>query len=135
MKRDSFFLAIFSVLVALLLWFYVQGAETPDYKKTFSDVPVEMQSLSASFSVIDGGENTVDITLLGKRSDLNKIRATDLQAYVDLSGVTQPGSYQEEIQVLVPQGTEFSKSFTKLAEVFIDQTVSISVPVSVELGE
>ena len=134
-RKDSFFAVLFSVLVALLLWFYVQDAEAPDYKKTFSDVPVQMQSLSSSFSVIDGGENTVDITLVGKRSDLNKIRSSDLEAYVDLSSVTQPGSYQQEIQVLVPRGTEFAGSFPKLAEVFVDQTISVSVPVSVEMGE
>ena len=34
-------LAIFlSVFVAFVLWFYVQDAESPDYKKTFTGVPV-----------------------------------------------------------------------------------------------
>lgn len=134
-KRDSFLVVLFSVFVAILLWFYVQDAEAPDYKKTFTDVPLEMQSLSSTFSVIDGGDSTVDITLVGKRSDLNKIQSSDLSAYVDLSSITQPGTYQEEIQVILPRGTEFGGSFPQLAEVFIDQTVSVSVPVYVELGE
>ena len=134
-KRESFFVILFSVFVAILLWFYVQDAEAPDYKKTFSDVSLEMQSLSSTFSVIDGGDSTVDITLVGKRSDLNKIQASDLSAYVDLSAITQPGTYQEEIQVLLPRGTEFAGSFPKLAEVFVDQTVSVTVPVFVEMGD
>ena len=39
-RRFSFIAILFSVLVALVLWFYVQEAEAPDYKKTFTDVAV-----------------------------------------------------------------------------------------------
>ncbi len=134
-RRFSFFVILFSLLVALILWFYVQEAEAPDYKKTFTDVAVEMQSLSSSFSVIEGGDNRVDITLTGKRSDLNKIKSSDLMAYLDLSNITQPGEYQPEIGVLVPKGTELSNCFPKIATVYIDQTVSVYVPLIVELGE
>jgi len=68
---------LFSVFAALILWFYVQEAESPDYKKTFSSVSVRVEELSSSFSVIGGGEITADITLVGKRSDLNKLKASD----------------------------------------------------------
>ncbi len=134
-RRFSFIAILFSLLVALILWFYVQEAETPDYKKTFNDVSVEMQSLSSSFSVIEGGDNRVDITLVGKRSDLNKIKSSDLMAYLDLSNITQPGEYQPEIGVLVPEGTELFKCFPQIATLYIDQTVSVFVPLVVELGE
>lgn len=130
----SFFAILFSVFAALLLWFYVQEAEAPDYKKTFSSVSVEMQSLSSSFSVISEKEITADITLIGKRSDLNKIKASDLEAYVDLSSLNQSGTYHSEINVLVPDGTELLECFPKVATIFVDQTVSVSVPVQVELG-
>ena len=63
-NQYSFFMILFSVFVALVLWFYVQETEAPDYKKTFSDVPVKMQSLSSSLSGIEGGENRVDVTLI-----------------------------------------------------------------------
>lgn len=134
-KHFSFFVILFSVFVAVILWFYVQDAEAPDYKKTFTDVSVEMQSLSDSFSVIDGGENRVDITLVGKRSDLNKIQSSDLTAYMDLSNITKPGEYQSEIGVLVPGGTELFECFPKIATLYIDQTISVSVPLTVELGK
>lgn len=134
-KRYSFLFAIFSVVVALTLWFYVQDAEAPDYKRTFTSVAVEMQSLSPSFSVIDGGENTVDVTLIGKKSDLNKLRASDLEAYVDLGGITQAGSFQVDVNILLPEGTELFECFPKTATMFVDQTVSLTVPVKVQLGE
>ena len=131
----SVLVAFFSVFVALVLWFYVQDAEAPDYKKTFSSVAVELQSLSSSFSVIDGVETKVDITLVGKRSDLNKIKSSDLEAYIDLSSIIQPGSYQNEVSVLVPEGTELSECFPHNVTLFVDQTVSKMVPVKVEMGQ
>lgn len=134
-KGQSFFVVLFSVFVALILWFYVQDAEAPDYKKTFTGVTAEMQSLSPSFSVISGGENSVDITLVGKRSDLNKIKSSDLEAYLDLSSVQKPGTYQPEYTVLLPEGTELFECYPKTATVFVDQTVSVFVPVVVEMGE
>ncbi len=134
-NKYSFFMILFSVFVALVLWFYVQEAEAPDYKKTFTDVTVKMQSLSSSFSVIEGGENRVDVTLIGKRSDLNKIKASDLEAYADLSQITQPGNYRADISVLVPKETELSSCFPQVATIFVDQTISVSIPVVVELGE
>ncbi len=133
-RSHSFLAILFSIFVALILWLYVQDAESPDYKKTFTSVEVSMQGLSSSFSVIEGGENTVDITLIGKRSDLNKLKSADLEAYIDLSSVIQPGSYQEEVSVLVPEGTELSSCFPQKATLFVDQTISKSVPVKVELG-
>jgi YbbR domain-containing protein len=134
-KGQSFFVVLFSVFVALVLWFYVQDAEAPDYKKTFTGVEAEMQSLSPSFSVISGGENSVDITLVGKRSDLNKIKSSDLEAYLDLSSVQKPGTYQPEYTVLLPEGTELLECYPQKATVFVDQTVSVFVPVVVEMGE
>ncbi len=134
-KGQSFFVVLFSVFVALILWFYVQDAEAPDYKKTFTGVQVEMQSLQSAFSVISGGENRVDVTLVGKRSDLNKIKASDLEAYLDLSSVQKPGTYQPEYSVLLPEGTELFECYPKKATVFVDQTVSVTVPIVVEMGE
>jgi len=130
--RFSFLVILFSVFVAVILWFYVQDAEAPDYKKTFTNIPVEMQSLSSSYSVITGGDNRVNITLVGKRSDLNKIKASDLMAYLDLSGATQSGEYP--IGVLVPEGTELFDCFPKAATLYIDQTISKSVDLEVEKG-
>ena len=133
--RFSLPVILLSVLLALALWFHVQDAEAPDYKKTFVGVPVEIQSLSSSFSVIQGGDSRVDITLVGKRSDLNKLKSSDLEAYLDLRDVTQSGDYQMEISVMAPENTELIECFPKAASLKIDQTISVSVPVLVEMGE
>jgi len=132
--RYSVLTILISFLAALLLWFFVQDAEAPDYKRTFTGVELELQSLSSSFSVIDGGESRVDITLVGKRSDLNKLKESDLVAYVDLSFITRPGTFDAPVGFLVPEGMEMASCFPQNVTLFVDQTVSKSVPVKVELG-
>lgn len=133
-RRHSFFAILFSVFVALILWFYVQGAGTSDYRKTFSAVNVFNLSLPEGLSVISGEGVTADITLSGKRSDLNKIKASDIDAYLDLSRVTQAGNYEFDINVMLPDGAAMEECFPKSVQVFIDETSSVAVPVSVELG-
>ncbi|MBR2616129.1 MAG: hypothetical protein IKC69_05570, partial [Clostridia bacterium] len=132
--RHSFLAIRFSIFVALVLWFYVQDAEAPDYTKTFTSIPVKIQSLSSSFSVLEGGGTAVDVTLIGKRSTLNKIKVSDLEAYLDLTNVNQSGHYEPEVSVMLPEGTELFDCFPKKASLFIDETVSAEVEVSVELG-
>ena len=133
-KHYSFFAILLSVLTALVLWFYVQDAESPDYKKTFPSIPVQIQSLSSGFSIIGVDELTVDITLVGKRGDLNKIKARDLETYVDLSSINRAGTYYLDVNVLVPEGTELADCFPRVAALYVDHTVSVSVPVKVDLG-
>ena len=125
---------LFSFFFAIALWFFVQEAESPTYTKYFSEVPVTLQELSGSFSVIEGGSPTVGVTLKGKRSDLNRLRSADLGAYIDMSSITTPGTYQFDIKVMSPEGTEVYDVFPKNAQMQIDQTLEITVPVKVELG-
>ena len=135
-KRSSHpILAILlSVSVAVVLWFYVQDAESPDYKKTFTGVSVELEGLASDLAVISGGETEVDITLQGKRTDLNRIKVSDLEAYLDLSTVTEAGVYEQSVSVLLPEGTLLDNVFPKTTSLFVDETTAIPVPVTVELG-
>ena len=57
-----------------------------------------------------------------------------MAAYLDLSSILEPGNYDPEIHVMLPEGTELVECFPKKATMFVDQTVSVSVPVEVELG-
>ena len=133
-SRHPVLAILLSVFVAVLLWFYVQDAESPDYKKTFTGVSVELDGLSSDLAVISGGETEVDITLSGKRADLNRIKVSDLEAFLDLSTVTEAGVYDQDVSVLLPEGTALYEVFPKTTSIFIDRTVSVSVPVTVSMG-
>lgn len=133
-SRHPILAILLSVFVAIILWVYVQDAESPDYKKTFTGVTVELEGLADDLSVISGGETEVDITLSGKRTDLNRIKVSDLEAYLDLSTVTEAGVYDQDVSVLLPEGTALYEVFPKTTSLYVDRTVAVSVPVTVSLG-
>jgi len=81
---------IFSFLIAMAIWLFVMGTEDGEYEKTITLVPVRIVGVSEleynnNMSVIAGYNNTVTVTLKGKRSDVNKYTQNDIYAYVDVS--------------------------------------------------
>ncbi len=134
-RKNSLPAILFSVLLAIVVWFFVQDAQSPNYTKTFSSVDVKIQSLSGGLSAITGEGVSCDVTLRGKRSDLNKIKASDLEAYLDLSQITRAGRYDMDVSVLLPEGAELSECFPQKVSVFVDETVAAAVPVRVLMGE
>ncbi|MBP5289253.1 MAG: hypothetical protein J6Z79_05200 [Clostridia bacterium] len=134
-SRHPILAILLSIFVAFLLWFYVQDAESPDYKKPFSGVSVKVEGLAEDLSVISGGETEVTITLRGKRTDLNRIKPDDLEAYISLAGITEPvKGYEASISALLPEGTELVDIFPKTTSLHVDRTVSMSFPLEVDLG-
>ena len=135
-RKGTVFAVILSVFLALILWFSVQDVQTADYTHTFDNVAVKIQSAQGGLSVIrGGGAFTCNVTLKGKRSTINKLKAADLEAVADLSTITAAGDYEVEISVLAPEGTEVSEVFPKKASVKLDETIVREVPVRLILGE
>ena len=134
-RKHTLLAIILSVVVAIVFWFFVQGVQSPDYSSPFSSVAVRIQSLPDGLSVISGDGAACDVTLTGKRSDLNKIRSSDLEAFLDLSTLTKAGQYEVEVSVLAPAGTTVSAVNPQKIVVWLDSTLSKEVPVEVDLGE
>lgn len=90
-RRDLVIL-IFSFLIAMSIWVFVKGTEDGEYEKTISLIPVQIVGANeleynSNMSVISGYDNTVNVVLKGKRSDVNKYNASDIYAYVDVSKI------------------------------------------------
>ncbi len=126
---------LLSVLVAFVLWFYVQDAESPNYEKPIYNVPVRIEGLAEDLTVIEGGDFVATVELKGKRSDLNRLKASDLEAYLDLSSITEPVThYEARVSALFPNGMELLQITPGFATVTVDRTISKEVPVEVEMG-
>ena len=133
-RKHSLLAIIFSVLVAIVFWFFVQGVQSPDYSSSFSSVAVGVRSLPDGLSVISGDGAVCEVKLTGRRSDLNKIRSTDLEAYLDLSAFTKAGTYEVEVSVLTPAGATLNSVNPQKVTVELDTTLAVEVPVEVDLG-
>ena len=135
-KKHGIIPKIIALLLAFVCWFYVMSVESPINEKTFKDIPITInESNSADLTVYSGTGATVDITVSGKRSDINTIKAEDFSVSVDVSSYLEPGEYSVPIKVTIPeQVTLVSKSIDKLS-VYLDAKFTTKVPVVIELTD
>ena len=88
---------IVSVLIAFFLWVYVSNNEGEDYTQTFENIPVvftgeEAMREAQGLIVTELNRSSVSVTLRGARREVSKLRSSDIQAVVDLSSITRPGT-------------------------------------------
>jgi YbbR domain-containing protein len=124
---------ILAVTVAFIIWFYAMATDSPTSTKVIPAVPVEIENVAKSgLSVISGNGNTVDITVQGKKSVINKLEVKDIRAYADVGAITKAGSYTRPIYVdNLPSDVTVTDKSVNAISVNMDNTVTKSVPVIV----
>ena len=88
---------IVSVALAFLCWVYVTMNEGDDYTDTFDNVSVVFTGEDAmreaqGLIVTEKTRDKVSVTLKGSRREISKLKDTDIQAVIDLSTITRPGT-------------------------------------------
>ncbi|MBR4057241.1 MAG: hypothetical protein IKK00_03785 [Oscillospiraceae bacterium] len=88
---------IVSVVLSFMIWVLVSVNETEDYQQTFDNVPVVFSGEDAlreaqGLVVTEQTRSTVSVTVMGPRREVAKIKKTDIQAVIDLSTITRPGT-------------------------------------------
>lgn len=127
---------ILAVLAAFFLWMYVAGNDNLIFEREITAVPVSVDNLSnIPLSLISGGGNQIDVTVKGKRGEVVKLDADDINASVNAGSISNPGRYTLDVNVELPDGvTLVSKNPTSVT-VYLDNTTSVTVPVDVKLKE
>ena len=93
-KKNKYILLllIFSFVIAMSVWLYVNSLFDGEYEKTVTLVPVsiigtEELERQHNMSVISGYDNTVTVVLKGSKAEVSKYSASNIYAYVDVSGI------------------------------------------------
>lgn len=129
-KTLNFIAKIACLLVAFFFWYYVAETDTSIVEGNFSSVPVEIINKS-EFSVLSGGDMTVDLKLSGKRNVMNKLLVSDIRVFVNMSEITEAGKHKFELQYELPNGVTLAEASTDSITVYADNTSSVSVPIEV----
>lgn len=109
-KKNKDLYMVLSVLIAIVLWMYV-GNENPDETRTLRSLPVTFTGVemleSRGLMITDGANQTVTLSVTGKRSVLRLLSVETVSITVDLSSVQQPGEYTQAYQESfdLPSGT------------------------------
>lgn len=133
------FYAIFSVLVAVVLWLYVTNVENKDVEWPVSDIPVQFVGADTTLAargltILEGEDAAVSLRLKGKRATLFKLDNTNVQVSVNVIGITDAGTYSLRYEISYPSGvssadvTVVTKS-TDYIQVVVGRLTTVSVPV------
>ena len=106
LTSKTFYVA-FSIIAAVLLWFYVSSVENKDEDVTISNIPVTFigqEDLFATRSLIvsDNREYTVSLRIMGKRNTISKLSRSNIAINVDISDIKTPGTYTRLFSVVLP---------------------------------
>lgn len=127
-QKNDWLLKLLAVACAVVLWFYADAESNPLVTKHF-DVPVQYVNQADDLAV-EGGIQTVRVTIRGKEADTYSLRSDDFTATVDLSGA-EIGSRDYGVQVQAPSLIERYSVVPDKVRLQIDQVQSKEVPVRV----
>lgn len=134
-KQDTI-AKIFSLVIAILLWFFIITEIDPTIKKDFTNVQVELRNQSsmreAGLELLKHDDYTTNIVVSGKRSAILGLKEEDISAYVDLEDV-QPGTQRLPIHYrLSDDSLTIERSNPKAITVSVDEIVKEEKAVTVK---
>lgn len=98
--------ALLAFGIAFGLWLYVITVERTQIEYTFYNVPVVMDGESVledrGLMITSDTDRTVNLTLSGNRSDLNKLKSSDITVLVDLTRIYEAGEKNLSYTVSFP---------------------------------
>ncbi len=109
---------ILSLLLAILIWLVVAMTLYPSIPKTIENIPLSVDiagspAADSGLSVISCDVDTVDVQLVGSRTQIGNLNAENLTAYVDYENVTSTGKKTLSIKVKSDSGVNYEvKSIT-----------------------
>lgn len=134
-KRTDLIARILAILAALLLWAYVTTTNSTTEERNFSLVPVtyrEESILKNEYGLIVQSINidTLNVTLMGNKTDVRQLTASDVKAYVNLGSITRAGEYELDVYVDVPSGTTCVAQTVDKVMVSVDKPATKTLPLS-----
>ena len=141
MKKNENFFKKFRILPKLLcvisafvIWLYVAAVENPDHEETIYQVPIKLVGVSTietnnNLSVFSGYDLTVDLTVKGQLSTINKYNIDDYNVTCDISSVDEGGRYTFDLSFDMPSGVNLVTSSTNTASLYIDERTQTTVSV------
>lgn len=136
--NNNYFWIILSVVVSFMLWTYITSVEETIQQNTYSGIPVVFtgeESIRESRGLIISEVDTtsVRVKISGNRRALSKFNASDLQATIDVSRVTQANENSWAYELTFPSGVDTNgftfEYFPEVINFTVEKEASKTVPV------
>ena len=108
-KKLNILAFILCVVASFFVWIYVMNTQNSNYTKTFS-ISVEVVNEDAllrdtGLSVFGANKEKANVTIQGKKADVQKYSEKDFRAYIDVSTIDEKGTYPVSVVVETPSVT------------------------------
>lgn len=104
--KNKFLTLLLSVGIAFGLWLYVITEVSTEIDRFYYDIPISFRGESIledrGLMITDEQMPTVDLELVGNRSELNKLSSSNITLVVDLSYVYDPGKQNLSYNIIYP---------------------------------
>lgn len=134
-SKDSV-LRVISLVVAILIWFYIIIVVDPSVDVTIRDIPVKYVNQNvlsdSGLCLVNDQTTRVELKIRGSRKKIANIDNKNVYATVDVSNITRTGTYSLPIGLSIPY--EYSEIVSKKpynAEVVIDKIAKKNVEISI----
>ena len=128
---------IASIILAILLWFYVINIANPPVQTTFRDQPVTITGAEAlaekGLAPVTTEGYTVNVTVSGPRNVVNKVKAEDIVLSADISDLPAGGG-TAAVNAELPSGISLVEMQSPGVDVVVEELVSVPKPVEVVLS-
>ncbi|MGN0593345.1 MAG: YbbR-like domain-containing protein [Ruminococcus sp.] len=132
---------IFSVIVAIIMWFVISITIYPTTPLTISHVPLKVDLTGTAaeadgYSMIHCDVEEVSVQIEGNRSQVGNLDETTLVAYAEIPNITTAGTKNLSIVVKSTDGTQFTvKSITpQSVNVKFDKIKTVTLDVVPDLS-
>lgn len=139
-RKENGITLVLCIFAAICIWFYVMSIDSPTATETFSSVAVTVindrdLTVEMPLAPISGTGNVIEVKLKGRKTVLNDLRESDIEAYVDVSEVMTTGKGVYTVVVEAPEGTVIEDYYPKEISVYMDKRSSVMVPVQAHLSQ
>lgn len=121
---------LLSFICAFALWAWVTIDRDPEQTYRASQIPVVAENTPPDLELV-GVLTPVDLTLQGPQSVIQTIDAGSIRAYLDLSGIDAPGTYERRVRIDAPGGVRRTTVQPETIIVELDTVVSKTFEVSI----
>ena len=119
---------LLSLLAAIVMWFFIMRDQNPVMEVTYT-VPVQVQNLDSHY-IIEDAPDVARIVLSGPRDTIMSIKADNLRAYIDASGV-KPGQNNVTIGFTPPAGMSLVEVKPDTVTINVDEYAERKIPVEI----
>lgn len=133
-SRNNISLAVYSVLIAVLVWFTVSMSLYPSASKTIQNIRLDTGTgtTESGLSIISCDTEDVEVRIKGSRTQIGNFNTENLEAYVDTESVVTSGKKVLAIKVRSLNNVPFEIESVKPenATIVFDKYETVQLPVS-----